>query len=163
MTSKFNALEIFEMAEQIERNGGKFYRTAIDKVKNNDLKKLLQELVDWEADHEKTFRDLKKQYAEDAQALDYYDPDSEPVYFLKAVADGHIFLANDDPTKLIGNDPSAVDLIKLAITFERDSIVFYLGMKDLVSEKIGKSQVNRILEEERSHVVILSQKLKDLG
>ena len=38
MSYDFNADEIFEIAEQIERNGAKFYRTAAESVADEDKK-----------------------------------------------------------------------------------------------------------------------------
>ena len=41
MSIKFNADEILEMAEQIERNGVLFYRTAAEQVSDPQQKQLL--------------------------------------------------------------------------------------------------------------------------
>jgi len=41
MSIDFNADEVFEIAEQIERNGAKFYRTVSESVANADKKKIL--------------------------------------------------------------------------------------------------------------------------
>ena len=43
MSMPFNADEVFEMAEQIERNGGKFYRAAAKKFP--EVSKLLLNLA----------------------------------------------------------------------------------------------------------------------
>ena len=38
MSYNFNADEIFEIAEQIERNGANFYRTAAENITDEDKK-----------------------------------------------------------------------------------------------------------------------------
>jgi hypothetical protein len=43
MSFEFNADEILEMAEQIERNGARFYRKAAELVKDAAVSKLLQD------------------------------------------------------------------------------------------------------------------------
>ncbi len=48
MSFEFNADEILEMAEQIERNGARFYRKAAELVKDAAVSKLLQDLAAWE-------------------------------------------------------------------------------------------------------------------
>ena len=53
MPMPFNADEVFEMAEQIEVNGARFYRASADKFPA--LKELLLELAAMEDDHQKTF------------------------------------------------------------------------------------------------------------
>ena len=60
MTFDFNADEIFEMAEQMERNGANFYRDAADNISDGKNKELLLRLADMEVEHEKTFVEMRK-------------------------------------------------------------------------------------------------------
>ncbi|MBT7259953.1 MAG: rubrerythrin, partial [Desulfobacula sp.] len=46
-----------------------------------------------------------------------------------------------------------------AIQAEKDSIIFYLGMKEIVPEKSGKAKIDDIIKEEMSHIRIIAQKL----
>ena len=41
MAITFNAFEIFEMAEEIERNGAEFYREAAGRSSDEETKKVL--------------------------------------------------------------------------------------------------------------------------
>ena len=41
MSYDFNADDVFEMAEQMERNGAKFYRTAADSTQDSGNKEFL--------------------------------------------------------------------------------------------------------------------------
>ena len=50
-------------------------------------------------------------------------------------------------------------ILKAAILAEKDSIVFYLGMKDLVPENLGQSHLDNIIKEEMSHIKLLSHRL----
>ncbi len=54
------------------------------------------------------------------------------------------------------------EIVKEAILAEKDSIVFYLGMKELVPEGLGKDKVDKIIKEEMSHIRLLTKKLKTL-
>ena len=51
------------------------------------------------------------------------------------------------------------DILKAAIGAEKDSIVFYLGMKELVPEKLGKDKLDGIIKEEMAHIKLLSSRL----
>ena len=51
------------------------------------------------------------------------------------------------------------DILMAAIEAEKDSIVFYLGMKDAVPDDLGKSRLDAIIREEMGHVRLLSRKL----
>jgi rubrerythrin len=50
----------------------------------------------------------------------------------------------------------------MAIGLEKDSIVFYVGLKESVSPRAGKDKVQAIIKEEIGHIAILSQKLEAL-
>ncbi len=55
MSYDFNANDILEMAERIEKNGAKFYRDAAGNVSDSSLKELLLDLASMEDNHEKMF------------------------------------------------------------------------------------------------------------
>ena len=62
-------------------------------------------------------------------------------------------------SELIGKCDTPVDLLNMAIKFENDSIIFYLGMKKLVPEDLGKDKVEKLIEEEMKHVVMLNKEI----
>ena len=49
----------------------------------------------------------------------------------------------------------AADPEKAAILAEKDSIVFYLGMKDMVPEALGQSHLDAIIKEEMSRKTLV--------
>ena len=51
------------------------------------------------------------------------------------------------------------DILKETILAEKDSIAFYLRIKEMVSEKFGKTKIDSIIKEEMSCIKILSNKL----
>jgi rubrerythrin len=59
MSYDFNADEVFEMAEQLERNGAKFYRDAAEGDVDQSNKQMLLDLSAMEEDHEKTFQSMR--------------------------------------------------------------------------------------------------------
>jgi len=149
----FNADEIFEMAEQIERNGAKYYRDAAEVVTNADDKDFLVELAAMEDDHEVTFAGLRKELSADDKAEVTFDPEGEAAQYLKALADTRVFYDK-------AMDLSSMEgILKGAITAEKDSIVFYLGMKDLVAGNRGKARIDDIIKEEMKHIKLLSGRL----
>jgi len=153
MAYDFNADEIFEMAEQIERNGVKFYEAAAKGIDGADNKKLLKELADMERMHEKVFAAMKAKLSGRQKGATVFDPEGEAAKYLKALADIRVFYE-----KAIDLS-SMKSILKDAITAEKDSIVFYLGMKELVPEKDGKAKLDDIIREEMSHITILANKL----
>ena len=55
------------------------------------------------------------------------------------------------------------EILRIALDLEKKAILFYLGLKDVVPENLGKDKIDRIIDEEKSHVVTLTQELKKLA
>ena len=153
MSYDFSADDIFAMAEQIERNGAKFYRTAAENVTAPAAKELLTGLAAMEDEHQKTFALLRVELAENEKAATVFDPQDESTLYLRALADVRVFFEKSiDLT-------SMREILKAAVEAEKDSIVFYLGMKELVADKLGKDKIDTIIKEEMRHIRILSTEL----
>ena len=156
MSIDFNADEVFEIAEQIERNGAKFYRTVAEEVMDKHHKQLLINLAEMEDEHEITFKSLRSKLSIDEKTQTTFDPEGESERYLKSLADTRIFYEKDI------NTTSIKEILKSAITAEKDSIVFYLGMKDVVPQHLGKQKLDDIIKEEMGHISLLSKELMEL-
>ena len=156
MSYVFNMNEILEMAEQIERNGAAFYRKAAEGISDSQNRELLLELAQMEVEHEKTFASLRAQLSEVEKTSALFDPEGETVFYLRALADTRVFFEKKTDTA------SLEEILKEALTAEKDSIVFYLGMKELVPEKYGKEKIDSIIKEEMGHIKLLGKKLVEL-
>lgn len=153
MSYDFNADEIFAMAEQMERNGAKFYRDAAEGDLNAEEKDWLLQLAQMEDAHEKVFHSIRETLtADDAQST-VFDPQGESALYLKALVDTRVFYQKDiDTSNMRG-------ILKAAIQAEKDSIVFYLGMKEVVAQDKGKARIDEIIKEEMGHIRLLSREL----
>ncbi|MCG8684462.1 MAG: ferritin family protein [Desulfobacterales bacterium] len=155
MGNEFNANDIFEIAKQIEINGAKFYREAANRVDEDAHKQFLLSLAEMEDSHEQTFADMQKELGTAETAVTTFDPEDENALYLKALADTRVFFEKDQP------ESSMKGILTSAIAAEKDSIAFYLGMKELVSQKAGKAKLDDIIKEEMSHIKLLAAKLVD--
>lgn len=153
MMYDFTADDVFEMAEQLERNGDQFYREAAKNTDNPEYKKLLVGLAEMEVQHEKTFADLRSELSGNEKTLTAFDPQNESALYLRALADTKVFFEKEIDFS------SMKSVLKAAILAEKDSIVFYLGIKEMVSEKYGKDKLEKIIKEEMGHIKLLSKKL----
>jgi rubrerythrin len=153
MSYDFNADDVFEMAEQLERNGGKFYRTAAQSIADADNKNFLLELAAMEDQHEKTFRSMRAELTAKEKASTVFDPRGEAALYLRALADTRVFFEKEMDVS------SMKEIFKSAIAAEKDSIVFYLGIKEAVPESLGKGRLENIIKEEMGHIRLLSKKL----
>ncbi len=167
MSYDFNADEIFEIAGQIEKNGVKFYEVAAKNINNASTRKFFLGLSAMEAEHEKTFISLRANLTDKEKEKTIFDPEGESSLYLRALADNRVFFEKDIANILSHKNQPEKDFIKIileyAIEAEKDSIVFYLGMKDLVPENLGKKKIAEIIKEEMSHIRLLGNKLTALN
>ncbi len=155
----FNADEIFEMAEQIERNGARFYRRAAGGNVDPRNRRLLLDLASMEEEHEKIFASMRADLALEKPRTAVLDPDGQAALYLRAIADGHVFDVKADPTGLSTGKETMEDVLRMAMGMEKDSIVFYVGMKELVPERLGKNRIDGIIKEEMAHLASLGKEL----
>jgi rubrerythrin len=153
MSYDFNANEVFEMAEQLERNGAKFYRTAAGAVTDQTAKDLLLKLAAMEDDHGKIFSTMRAELVSAEKTPTVFDPEDDSAQYLQSLADTRVFFQKEIDTS------SMEAILRDAITAEKDSIVFYLGMKELVPEKLGRRRLDQIIKEEMGHINLLSREL----
>jgi rubrerythrin len=153
MAFDFNADDIFNMAEQIEENGAEFYKKASDSMNDAHYKKFLLDLSAMEEEHKKIFENMHASLSENEKKPTVFDPRDESVQYLKALADMRVFYQKQ-------MEASSLEAILMsALGAEKDSIVFYLGMKDLVPEKLGKGKIDAIINEEKKHIQMLGSEL----
>ena len=153
MSYDFNADDIFEMAEQMERNGAAFYRNAAEGNIDPDNKEFLLELAKMEVAHEQTFKAMRAELAAREKTATVFDPQGEATLYLRALADTRVFFEKDIDTSTMRG------ILKSAIEAEKDSIVFYLGMKEAVPAELGQDRLDGIIKEEMGHVRLLGKEL----
>jgi rubrerythrin len=161
MALQFNADEIFEIAERIEQNGARFYRQAAENTSDERARQMLLKLADMEDDHEQTFAGMRAQLKPEEKQPAQFDPEDELVAYLHAFADGHVFDTKTDPAAALTGAETVAQILHQAIGMEKDSIVFYLGVRDIVPASGGRERIEAIIDEERSHIATLARELSD--
>jgi rubrerythrin len=159
MSFQYNADEILQMAEQIERNGARFYRKAADVVKDEKIAKVLLDFAAWEEEHERIFASMRKNLTELERQPMVFDPEGETALYLRAMADGHVFDLKRDPAALLTGRETKEEIFRLALGREKDSIVFYLGVKAMIPQATGRERIDEIIKEEMSHIGFLNREI----
>mgnify|MGYP003573592590 CR=1 FL=1 len=162
MSITFSADEIFEMAEDVERQAALFYREAAEKSQDKQIREFLLDMAAMEEGHDTIFADMRKTLSSQAKQPLTFDPDNQAGQYLLAMAEAHGTEGKvSENFKLTGNE-SITEIINIGVNAERNSVCFYTGLKELVPSAAGKEQVDEIIKEELSHVTILLNKLKTL-
>ncbi len=159
MSLVFNAEEIYRIGVEIEKNGEAFYKAAAAASGDEDAEKLFSDLAAWEKGHIELFEKLKAALPPDLKPDEDIDLDQQKQMYLKAAADSHIFVANTDVEALVAGCKDPAAMLRLAMGFEKDSVVLYTAMKTLVPKKLGGDTIDRLVDEEIQHVAMLQEKL----
>lgn len=152
----FNIDEILTMAEEIERNGASFYRTAAQAAADDTTKNTLEELAAMEDQHEQVFAGLRAELTDKEKQPGAFDPDDDTARYLISLADLRVFHNKSVDVN------SLESVLDEAILAEKDSIAFYVGMRGFVPSDLGKSKVDQVIKEEMGHLTLLTDKLKEI-
>jgi rubrerythrin len=90
----------------------------------------------------------------------FYDPQGEAAAYVRAMAAGQVFDLRSDPIEWLAPDRDLPEILRKAIGLEKDSIVFYLGIREAVPERLGKDWVDDIVREEMGHVRLLDEQMR---
>ncbi len=160
MAQVFNADEVFNIGVQIEKNGKAFYLAAKERTQDPLLKNLFADLAVWEGNHMELFEHLRNTLPADANRNIEYDPDNVIHLYLKAVADSTLFVNQDRYD--IDSCHSSLELLQKALDFERDSVVLYSSMKEVVPLDLGRNEIDKLIAEELNHVGQLTKEIRKL-
>lgn len=162
MSIVFNVDEVLRMAEHIESNGAAFYRKAAGlRPQGRDCGFLLK-LAEMEDEHRNIFADMRRKLSESEKEPTAYDPSSEAGQYLAAMSDAHGGEGAPEIAKtLTGKEPLA-QILRTAVELEKKSVLFYLGLLDIVPPRLGRNRVEKIINQEKGHIVILSRELQAL-
>jgi rubrerythrin len=91
-----------------------------------------------------------------------FDPDNESALYLQVMADGRGYEGKVSLADKLTGKEAPEEILNIAIDAEKNSVVFYVGLKDLVSERAGKNKVEAIIKEEMGHIAALKRGLAAL-
>jgi len=139
------------MAVRIEQNGYAFYSGLLQQTRDDAVKEVFTDLARQEAQHIEDFRRLlegvKRYEPAEAYAGEHQD-------YLEALADVHVFVQEGAGARLAAKTSDPVEALDAAMSFERDSIVFFYEIHEMVAGG-DKKTVEEIIRQEKMHLVRL--------
>jgi len=147
MANIFSGSEIVKIGIQIERNGRDFYNVLDGQSKDKKSKEIFRYLAKEEEKHIKVFEQILSS-AENLEPAEAYP--GEYLNYMQALAGEYVFTQADKGAEAAKNIKSEKEAIEKGIGFEKDSIIFYEGMKkvvmggnvDLVGQLIAQEQLH---------------------
>ncbi len=161
MGISFSADEVFEMAMDIEKNGEAYYRKALALAKSADVKGVMTDLMEQERHHYATFKDLREKLPPRSSLPTVADPESEEYLYLDALVKSRLFNTTREAESLAAKSGDEIEALKSALAFEKDTVLFFQTMKGMTDERLGRGEIDRIIEEEHRHIVRISKAIKE--
>ena len=149
----FSGSELLEVALGIERNGAVFYQALASKTKDKNARAIYKHLADEEIKHQKTFQGMLDAVGKYQPPEDYAE---EYQLYLKSLVDSSVFTSVNQAQQRAAKASSETEALDIGIQAEKDSILFYTEMKNLV-KPADRQLVLNIIDEEQGHLSQLSQ------
>jgi rubrerythrin len=161
MSISFSADEVFEMAMDIEKNGEAYYRKALGLAKSASVKAVFDELMVQEQHHYAIFKELRDKLPPRMSLPTVADPESEEYLYLDALVKSRLFNTAREAEALAAKSANEIEALKSALTFEKDTVLFFQMMKAMTDERLGRNEIDQIIEEEHRHIVRISKAIKE--
>ncbi|MGD8655522.1 MAG: ferritin family protein [Desulfobacterales bacterium] len=148
----FTALEILDLAIQLEENGEAVYREAAKKASNPDISELLLWMAEEEVKHTGWFTELKQEI-ESHSINPFMEEMSRKVFggLLGEKSFSHREVNFSEVDRI-------EDLINIFIEFEKDTVLFYETLIPFIEDNNTLQYITKIIAEENNHI----QKLHEL-
>ena len=157
MSIHFTSEEIINLAIDIERRGIAFYDTMARSTESSALSSAFQFLVNMERQHVQIFLGMRTE-AGGSLALENYT--AEHSAYLDALAASAVFTDDMVTSEMATKINSDIEALELAISAEKDSILFYYELRDIMPQT-SHSLLSQIISEEKAHLRQLSQLKKE--
>jgi rubrerythrin len=153
MSIIFSGSELLELAVGIEKNGAAFYQALAEKTQGKRVQAIYEHLAAEEIKHQKTFQGMLETVGSYQPLQDYAE---DYRLYLKSLADSSVFTDVAQARQKAAQASSEVEALDIGIQAEKDSILFYSEMQNLVKPADQKVILD-IISQERNHLNQLSQ------
>jgi rubrerythrin len=157
MGKLFYFSEIVKFAIEKEKESYALYEKLANKVSDVKLKDFFRVLMQQEKHHQEFYAEMLKHVAEQ-QSPNVKEDEEYNAYMQELIAESRKVFALD-VDKLLASD--LVSILDYAAAREKDSILFYVGLKNyLPAKECGK--IDDIISEEGRHLTLLMRIKKEM-
>ena len=146
------AAEALKWALEIEKNGETFYNAVAAKsaaILDDEVKALFEDLAVQERGHYQVFQKMLERVKPDPD-LSTVEYDEYQAYLQVALADA-LFAGPDKGLMLAKQAQDRETALRAAMGFEKDTLLFFYDLREMVSET-EREAVSGIILEEKTHL-----------
>ena len=138
--------QVIQTAIRAEELGINYYSELAKRFsKYEDLRHILEQLAKDEVEHKRQFSEMLRNVGNDK-----FDIKEEDAEFMRGVDISKFF----DGMETVGANVKPIAVLARAYAFEKESVLFYLGLRDIMGKN---AQLDEIIRIEKSHVTKLMQ------
>lgn len=162
MTDVLSPYDLYSIAREFEANGVVFYRNAAKSVKDVNCARMLLELAETEKGHELLITQLQEALTEDEKRPAAFSPSDTRANLFLGIAANNVFDFTVAAEFFHTPGLTVQDILKKAIALEKDSVIFYLGFRDIVRDSTSQERLDALINQEMSHIHMLNEYLSVL-
>ncbi len=156
MADLFKANDVVLAAVEIEKRGEEFYLHLIDQAEDTKIRKVYEHLAREEVKHKAIFEGLYNRLSK--VQLPAWSNTKEYLTYLNALIDSHPLFRYSELEEMKTKVENRKDALHMAIQFEKESILFFMEMREFVPDS-EKEFITQCIEEERDHLRQLNEML----
>ena len=150
------AAEALKWALEIEKNGEVFYNNVAAKSADAEVKALFEDLAAQEQGHYQVFQKMLERVMPDPD-LSTVDYDEYQTY-LRVALDSALFAGPDKGLTLAKQAKDRETALRAAMGFEKDTLLFFYDLREMVSQT-ERGTISNIIAEEKAHLRRLAKML----
>ena len=149
MDEELTALEIIEIAEQVQLNAREFYDKATSLFAYHS--NLFLDMVSLEDEFGQVLAEIRQRYVAEEKDSDIAD---ESLY--KSVAGLHV-LHGADPSRLFREGVRKAEIIRIAVNIAHDMVNYLDGLKNFTTDEKAKIIIRLAVVEKKRQISVLKR------
>ncbi|MGD8627043.1 MAG: ferritin family protein [Anaerolineae bacterium] len=150
--------EVFEIAVRLEENGESFYKAAAKGATTDAVKTLFQDLAIQEQYHRRAFQGMASGKLDLTFTAEQWEQFQA---YADALLRNELFDSPGGALDRAGQAQDEREVLQAAIGFEKETLLFYYEIKDVVRDA-DREAIDRIVQEEKQHILRLSTMLASI-
>ena len=152
------AAEALKWAMEIEENGEAFYNTVAARSADPQVKALFEDLAVQERGHYRVFQQMLEEVKPDPDLSSVGPQYDDYEDYLQVVLVNALFAGQDKGLTLARQAQDRKTALQAAMSFEKDTLLFFYDLREMVSEA-ERETISKIILEEKSHLRRLAKML----
>ena len=154
--------ELFQIAMKVERNASDFYRKAAHLYDSGRVSELFMGLHSWKCEHLSVIEAIYREMIQTSWDCGKYVPGKMETPESVLMAGLAVFGIHPNPSDELSGSEDCIQAMDLAVRKEKDTIVFFTGLKGFMRDPSEHHNVDRIIGEETRQINHLAQARQQL-